>query len=95
MTLVRTSAGYFGIGDTGGITDGRPPGSFYSATGATWRRDGLLPNYGYGSEDGDWMTDATASGSRIVAVGRYNDPDPGLVLRGRAHHGWDPAPLTR
>lgn len=57
--------------------DGLPPGSFHSPTGAIWGRDGLLPNAGHGSEDGDWMTDATAAGARIVAVGRYNDPDRG------------------
>jgi hypothetical protein len=91
VTLVRTSVGYVGVSDTGGITDGQPPGSYYSATGATWRRDGLLPNARYGSEDGDWMTDATAVGTRIVAVGRYNDVDPGyyhaggLITIGIAH----------
>jgi hypothetical protein len=95
-TFVWTAApalavGYFGLRDTRSITDGLPPAAFYSSTGATWRRDGLLPNYGYRSEDGDRMTDAAASGTRIVAVGHYNDPDPGsyyaggLVTTGIAH----------
>lgn len=82
VTLVRTTAGYFGLSDTGDLTAGQPPGSFYSGTGATWRRDGLLPNPGFGSEDGDWLTDATAVGARIVAVGIYNDIDAGYYHAG-------------
>ena len=79
---MRTPSGYFGLTDIGSITDGLPPAAFFSATGTTWRRDGLLPNYGYGSEDGDWLTDATAVGNTIVATGAFNDPDPGSYLAG-------------
>ncbi len=90
-TLLRTSSGYFGISDMGAATDGRPPAAFFSATGATWKRDGLLPNFGYGSEDGDWITDGAAIGNRIVVIGRYNDIDAGsyfaggLITTGVAH----------
>jgi len=77
VRLVRTPAGYYGLGSIGEVTEGLPPSGFYSPTGTTWSRDGKLPNPGFGSEDGDWMTDAAAIGNRIVAVGRYNDPDPG------------------
>lgn len=82
VSVVRTAAGYIGIGSVGGITDGLPPSAFYSATGSIWRRDGYLPNPGFGSEDGDWLTDAAARGARVVAVGRYNDPDPGYFHAG-------------
>jgi hypothetical protein len=92
VRLVRTTAGYFGISDIGGITDGRPPAAFYSATASLWRRDGLLPNPDYGSEDGDWLTDATAVGNRIVLTGRFNDLEAagfqngGLITTGDAHN---------
>ena len=83
VAIVPTSAGVLAIAERGEITDGVAPTSFYSPSGTSgWRRNGSLPNPGYGSEDGDRVNAAAASGRRAVAVGWFNDPDPGYQTSG-------------
>jgi len=83
VRIVRTSAGVHVLLERGGLTDGQAPTAYWSPTGTSgWRRDGNLPNPGYGSEDGDLLVDAAASGTRIVAVGWFNDIDPGYHSSG-------------
>ena len=81
--IVVTTAGVVAIADRGGLTDGLGPTAFYSPTGTSeWHRDSGLPNPGYGSEDGDLITGAAASGGRVVVSGWFNDPDPGFSSTG-------------
>ena len=83
IKLVATSRGVVAIAEEGFLTDALAPTAFFSPTGTSgWRRAGSLPNPGYGSEDGDLILDAAASGRRVLAVGWFNDPDPGNFTRG-------------
>ena len=83
VKLAVTSGGVVAIAEQGSLTDGLAPTAFFSTTGTSgWHRSGELPNPGYGSEDGDLIVDAVGAGRRVVAVGWFNDPDPGNYTRG-------------